>query len=281
MTPWLEIIIPVRNPGSRLLETGASLVQQMERGFGVVLSNNFSTTGDVVIEEFCRQMKAANIPVRRVKPLYELGRVPHWNWAHAQGAAEWLKPLFVGDLLLPGYVRQLRERIERQPHAHLVRCEFEIRASQNTSQTAAPFQKERLSPAEFLDYFPRLGNWLGGPINFAYSRTAWQAAGGFAPQLPACADLRLNVTIALRHGMEVIHESLAVFQLHEQRFSHGIRGRRVNGCFELWLILREARNYCQTVNLPWPDNGVLTGVYRQVRIDYWQAFKNRVKRVLS
>ena len=274
--------MPVRNPGAKLLETGASLAAQTARGFGVVLSDNFSTSGQEILAQFEAEMAAAGIPVRRVRPPYELGRVQHWNWAHAQGTADWLKPLFVGDLLQPDYVLRHRQRVEARPSAQIIRCEFEVLVA-GISQPAAraPFALEHLTPENFLNYFPLLGNWIGGPINIAYRRTAWQAAGGYAPQLPACADLKLNAQLAARYGLEVIHETLAVFQLHDQRFSHGIRHRRVNGHLELWLILRQLRNYCLSVNLPWPAQGVARGVAWQLRVDYWQPFKNYVKHRLG
>lgn len=282
MSIWLEIILPVRNPGAKLLETGASLAAQTERGFGVVLSDNFSTGGQEIFAQFEAALAQADIPVRRVRPPYELGRVQHWNWAHAQGAAEWLKPLFVGDLLKPDYVQRHRQRIEARPSAQIIRCEFEVLIAGIAQPAArAPFAQEHLTPSDFLNYFPNLGNWIGGPINIAYRRAAWQAAGGYSPQLPACADLKLNAQLALRHGLEVIHENLAVFQLHDQRFSHGISRRRVNGCLELWLILRQLRNYCLSVNLPWPEGGVACGVRRQLRLDYWQPFKERVKQLFK
>jgi len=273
----LEIIIPVRNPGSKLLETGASLAAQTDRHFSILLSDNHSATGQDIMEQFRREMSLAGLPIRVVKPPYELGRVQHWNWAHAESNADWLKPLFVGDLLLPDYVTHLRERVQNRPEAQVVRCEFKVHEFEKIRVTSAPFQKESLSPAEFLSYYPSLGNWIGGPINMVYRRAAWQMAGGYSTQLPACADLRLNAALALRHGLEIIYKPLAVFQLHPQRFSHGIAKRRVNGCFELWLILRELRVYCLKANLPWPSHGIWQGLSKQLKIDYGFPFRQKVK----
>jgi hypothetical protein len=280
MQPWLEIIMPVRNPGSKLIESGASLVSQTERNFAVVLSDNFTNKGFEFITQFCDELKTAGIPVRRVKPDRELGRVQHWNWAHAQGQADWLKPLFVGDLLKPEYVARLRQRAEK-PQAHVVRCEFEMRTPTGSSVSSAPFKHENLSPSEFLNYFPARGNWIGGPLNMAYRRTAFQVTGGYATQLPSCADYKLHVMLATRYGLEIIHEDLATFQLHEQRFSHGIRGRRVNGCFELWLIFRQMENFCRVNKLPWPKHGVRQGTCTQIGVDYWRPFKLKIKRMLG
>jgi len=280
-SPWLEIVLPVRDPGSKLLETGASLAAQTERGFCVVLSDNHSSKGQEVVAQFLREMAAASIPVRSVKPPYALGRVQHWNWAHAEGHAEWLKPLFVGDLLLPSYVERLRQRTEARPQAQVVRCLFQTRRPDGVTVSFTPFTETSLTPSEFLQYYPVGGNWLGGPINFAYRRAAWQAVGGYSPQLPACADLRLNALLSLRHGLEVVHEELAVFQLHDQRFSHAITRRRVNGCFELWLILRQLRNYATTAKLPWPKNGIFRSLFKQLKIDYWHPFKKKIKTILG
>jgi hypothetical protein len=276
VSPWLEIIMPVRNPGSLLLETSASLVAQTTRDFGVLVSDNFSTNGQEMVAQCLEMLAAAGIPARRVQPPYELGRIGHWNWAHSQGEADWLKPLFVGDRLKPAFVERVRERAER-PAAHLVRCDFEFHAEGRVAVTPAPFIHESLNPAEFLQYFPALGNWIGGPINVAYRRDSWQAVGGYPPHLPACADYKLNAMLAVRHGIEVIHEPLAEFRLHEQRFSSGIRGRRVHGSTEVCLTLRQLRNYCLSVGLPWPEGGVRRGVLRQLRIDYWESFKHRLK----
>ena len=192
MSVWLEIIIPVRNPGSKLLESGASLVAQTERGFGVVISDNFSTSGTEFIAKFCEQLQAAGIPVHLVKPPRELGRVQHWNWAHAQAGAEWLKPLFVGDLLKPAYVETVRRRVEARPDAQIVCCKFESKSATRTERSFVPFTQDSLTATEFLDYIIARGNWLGGPVNLAYRRSAYQAVGGYPTQIPAVADYKLH-----------------------------------------------------------------------------------------
>jgi hypothetical protein len=281
MSAWLEIILPVRNPGSKFLETADSLVQQTERDFGVVLSDNFSQEGFEHLVAAEHRLKAGGISVRRIKPLWELGRVQHWNWAHAQAQATWLKPLFVGDILFPHYVERLHARVEKRPDSALVRCEFQTRRPGTTATTSVPFEEQSLTPQQFLAWFPSHGNWLGGPINMAYRKSAWRAAGGYAVHMPACADLNLYVNLTLHHGLETIPETLAAFQLHEQRFSHGIGKRRVNGCFELWLILRQARNYCSNVGLIWPERGVARGVARQMKVDYWEPARQRLKQLWS
>lgn len=281
-TPTIEIVMPLRNPGEPLRQSVASLTAQTDRDFGVLLSDNGSTSGVELIEECRATLVAAGVQARVVRPSFELGRVEHWNWAHHQSEARWLKPLFVGDSLKPDYVARLRERVTQQPGARVVRCGFEVITPQGVFPAGEPpCAEERLTPAEFLRHYPQHGNWLGGPVNFAYEQTAWRGSGGYPTQLPAVADVCLYVTLVLRHGIELLPERLAAFHLHEQRFSHGIRGRRVNGVAELWMILCNARNYCLENKLPWPECGVTLGTYRQAKIDYWEPFKQRIKRLLG
>lgn len=276
----IEIVMPLRNPGAPLRESIASLTAQSDRDFSVLLSDNFSTSGAALVDECRSSLKTAGVKVRVVRPPFELGRVEHWNWAHHQSDARWLKPLFVGDTLAPAYIARLRERIASQSRARVVRCGFDLITPQGVIPAAEPpCAAERLLPTEFLAHFPQHGNWLGGPVNFAYEQTAWRGSGGYPVQFPGVADVCLYVSLVLRHGIELLPERLAAFHLHDQRFSHGIRGRRVNGVAELFLILCQARNYCLENKLPWPRRGVMRGTLRQAKIDYWEPLKQRIKRV--
>jgi len=279
---WLDVIVPVRNPGEPLAATISSLIAQSDRSFGVLLSDNYSTVGTGYLNAAQERLEGAGLTVRLVRPTLELGRVEHWNWAHLASAAVWLKPLFVGDTLAPEYVARLRERITSRPSARLVRCAFEfVTPAARGPAAEPPVVAERFSPEELLLHYPKHGNWLGGPINFAYERSAFRGAGGFAIQLPGAADLQLFVTIALRHGIEFLPDSLATFHLHEERFSHGIRGRRVNAVLEHWLILRQARNFCLENGLPWPKGGVGAGIWRELKAAYWHPLKHWVKERLE
>src|SRR5207249_7634473 len=127
MRSFLEVVIPVRNPGDKLLDTIASLETQTDRSFDVLISDNFSTKGHEWIDGAISRLAVAGISARVVRPPFELGRVEHWNWAHGQAQSDWLKPLFVGDLLGHRYIETLRARVDARPEARLVRCECMVR----------------------------------------------------------------------------------------------------------------------------------------------------------
>jgi hypothetical protein len=259
MSSVLEIIIPLRNPGAELASTIASLTSQTDRDFRVLLCDNYSTTGIEPIMAAQKQLVAAGIAIHCVKPPFELRRIEHWNWAHAESRGEWLKPLLPGGTLKPTYVQQFKQRISRQPKAQLVRCEFEIESARTDSRDDAPFPSAQpsLDPLEFLQYFPARMEWLAASVNMAYRRTAWLAAGGYCPQLPGCASLNLNVTLALHHGLENLPETLAAMPLVRPFFLNDGDRARVNLPLELWLVLRQARNYCLAAKLPWAKKWLL------------------------
>jgi hypothetical protein len=75
--------------------------------------------------------------------------------------------------------------------------------------------------------------------------------------LPDCAGLNLNVTLALHHGLENLPEPLATMTLGRPFFLNDGDRTRVNLPLELWLILRQARNYCLAAKLPWTEKWLL------------------------
>ncbi len=257
MNAELEIIIPVRNPDQRLARSAASLAAQTDRQFSVLLSDNGSTSGLNHIKEAQQQLAAVGIPVRRVQAPGEMTRVEHWNWAHAQAQADWLKPLPMGGELKPVYVEALNQRIHQQPQARLVRCDAEVRTEWGLETVRAPFAQTSISPADLMNYFPAQVRWLAASSNIAYQRVAWLAAGGCSVQLPGCAFLNLNVIMALHHPLENIHEPLVTVDLAGELPLNENHIGRVNLWLELWLILRQAQNYCLAAKLPWPKKWLL------------------------
>ena len=247
----LEIILSIHNPGPQLARTVASLVAQTDRQFSVLLSDNHSSTGLNHLDAAQEQLTAAAIPVRRLKPPCELKRIEHWNWAHARAQADWLKPLFSGEELKPAYTQRLRQRISERPQAQLIRCDLEMKTEWGSERMVAPFDQDASNPVEFLNYFPTHIAWVSRSSNIAYARTAWLAMGGYSTHFPTCAALNLNVILALHYGLENLAETLVTAELAGGSSLNENHGERVNLSLELWLILRQARNYCLAAKLPW------------------------------
>jgi hypothetical protein len=269
---WLEIVISIGDAGPGLLRTGDSLLQQSERDFGVILSVNGPSADGEITNRFCRELELGGIPVKRLQPPFESGWVANWNWAAGQVNAEWLLLLASGDVCWPNLVKRFRQRIEARPPAVVIACATGFRARKNLSQTGGALERETLTPQEFLALCPEWG-WLGGRVSVACRRAAWQAAGGYAVHFPVCAGLRLNVMLALRYGLDLIGDPVDGFEPDGERFRQGVRRSRTSLWIELWLILRQARNYCRDAKLPWPEHHAEWELVLQLRKNYLRTFE--------
>ena len=170
MSAPLEIIIPVRDGNHALLRTTASLAQQTDRRFAVLLSDDYSTAGVAQIEEAQSDLSAAGIAVRRLRPPRGLKRLEHWNWAHAQSRAGWLKLLLPGERLKPAYVERLGRCLRERPHTRFIRCNVELQTEWGPVAERAPFPHVSIGAAEVMDYFPRR------PVGFR-APSMWPANG--------------------------------------------------------------------------------------------------------
>jgi hypothetical protein len=252
MEPELEIILPISDPVAGVALTVASLIAQTDRSFGVVLGDASSRASGNVVDAAQRQLAVAGISVQRVKPPFEMKRLEYLNWTHAQARAAWLKPLLPGEQLQPSYVERLKKRVGEQPRARAVRCDWVLGTEWGPEPITAPFASSAVTPAEFVNFFPAQVDWLSCSINFAYSRTAWLALGGYSAQFPTLAALNLHMLLALHYGLENLDETLATAELGDGLSLNESRGARVNHSLELWLILHQAAIYCRAARQPWP-----------------------------
>jgi hypothetical protein len=252
MSAELEIIIPTRNPGAQLFQTVESLLAQSDKQFRVLLSDNLSSAGVNHLDAAQRRFNAAHIEVRRIKPPCELTRLEHLNWTHTQTQAIWLKLLLPGEQLKSACVARLKDRIAARPEAHLIRFDAGLRTDWGVETLTAPFSASHVNATEFTNFFPAHVDWLSRSLNFACTRSAWLAVGGYGTYLPACASLNLNVILALHHGIENIAETLATADWPADPRLNETRRERVNHSLELWLVLRQAENYCRAAKLPRP-----------------------------
>ncbi len=223
----LEIILPLRNPTVVLDQTAKSLAAQHDRRFSILISDNYSTKGREFIDGAVAEFQKAGITVRRVQPPVELGRVEHWNWAHHQAEAEWLKPVFAGDWLDLEFVAKLRAGITAHPACRYVFSPYVLHRSNTEPQTVTSVWAGKFrEPAEMENHVLSLGMQFGPPSAAAYERTAFVAAGGYPTPLPICADSLLFCALAARFGVLGLAEPLCHFNIHDARFSTNLGEKR-------------------------------------------------------
>ena len=223
----LEIILPLRNPTAVIEQSIASLLAQSDRSFSVLLSDNHSTQGGEFIEAAANQLRAGGIAVRRVRPPQEIGRVEHWNWAHHEATADWLKPLFAGDWLDRHYVMRLRSAISANPQCRYIFASFVLHRAGMAAQTVESWWSGGFRrAAEMEQAVLRYGMQFGPPSAAAYERSAFVALGGYPTALPICSDSLMFCAMASRFGALGLAEPLCHFNIHGARFSTNLAEKR-------------------------------------------------------
>jgi hypothetical protein len=223
----IEVLIPVRNATDVFGKTVDSLVVQTDKSFSVLISDNFSTSGQEHIERALVLLQRAGIPARKVQPPAALDRVEHWNWVHHESKADWLKPLFVGDWLDPDYVARLRGVIAEYPGCRYVFSNGYCHLSDGSIVTGSnPWAGRYNTPAEMQAVVLRYGMQFGPPSAAAYDRRAFITLGGYATSLPITADSLFYCTMAATFGAAGIQEKLCHMNIHAARFSISLPGKK-------------------------------------------------------
>lgn len=237
----IEIILPLRNPTAVIEQTTESLTTQTDRRFSVLLSDNHSTRGEEMLAAAASRLSSAGIAVRCVKPPFELGRVEHWNWAHHESNADWLKPVFAGDWLEPDYVARLRACIAGNPGCRYVFATYVYHhGSDKPISVVSPWAGRFHTAAEMERNVLRYGMQFGPPSAAAIERNAFIAVGGYPTTLPICSDSLMFCALASRFGVLGLAEPLCHFNIHEARFSTTLPGRRrdtLRECLTYYLML--------------------------------------------
>ncbi len=267
-----EILIPIRNPTDVFRQTAKSLAAQTDKNFTVLISDNFSTSGQEHLNDALAVLKEAGISARRIQPPTELGRVQHWNWVHYLSEADWLKPLFAGDWLEPEYVAVARDLASRESRCAYIFSNFQYHRGDEVISSDAKWGKDRyFTPEEMQDVVLRYGMQFGPPSVAAYRREAFLGAGGYDAALPICADSLLFCKLAARHGCWGVSRMLAHFFVHAARFTHKLPGKEKE-------LRRESLSYIAGLGLTgWQEKWRFpaVGYFRLLGREFWYWVKAR------
>jgi glycosyltransferase involved in cell wall biosynthesis len=250
----LEVILPLRNPPAVLEQSVKSLLAQTDRRFSVLLSDNHSTQGAELLADAEKQLTQAGLVVRRVSPPAELGRVEHWNWAHYESGAEWVKPLFAGDWLEPGYIAALHFAASACPGCRYIFSPFVLHQGEQPPKVVAnPWTGRFHRAADMERIVLSYGMQFGPPSAAAYERSAFIGLGGYPTTLPICADSLLFCAMAARYGALGLPEAMCHFNIHGARFSTTLPQKRkatFQEKFTFYFMLAN-RAWFDGVDFPW------------------------------
>jgi glycosyltransferase involved in cell wall biosynthesis len=240
-------------------KTIQSLVEQTDRSFSVLISDNHSTEGMDIIARATAKLTDAGICVRCVRPPISLGRVEHWNWAQYTSDADWIKPVFAGDWLDLSYIAKLRKAMVENPHCRYIYVGYVLHRVDEEAQTfISNWAGEYKTPGQMQQVVLRYGMQFGPPSAAAYERASLIALGGYPTPLPICSDSLLFCTMASYYGAYGLPEALCHFNIHGARFSTSLPKKRKDTYRECITY------YFMMAYFLWTEN---------VRVPRWQFLK--------
>lgn len=218
---WAEIVCPVRNGGEPFARTLRSIAQlRCPRPVRLLISDNRSTDGAPWRH---RLDEIVNMPVRVISTPESFGRVEHWNWAFQQIQADWIKPLFVGDTVMPEYFERFEEASRRHPRAGLLFCQNKVMHLDKSRVTTANFPDTEIGLEEFVELTLRPLVFVGGLSGVMVRADALRECLPFSERHPWTADARFYRDVARVCPMVGIKEVLCVLDQTIARLSASVR----------------------------------------------------------
>lgn len=236
--PSLSVILPNFNHARYLGGALDAILSQSARACEVIVVDDASTDGSVaIIEEFARRDGS----VRLIKNLKNLGNVGSTAVGLRECSGEYVYNAAADDLVLPGFFENSLQLLSRYPQAGLC-CAWPSTMVGDSHQIHAnPVNwSDRpcyLTPEELANLIHT--NIIPGHASIV-RRQAFDAVGGYLERLRWHSDWYSSMTIAFRHGICFIPETLAIMRVLPESFSaagrkdHAAQGEVL--C-ELWKAL--------------------------------------------
>jgi glycosyltransferase involved in cell wall biosynthesis len=225
MTPWLSVILPVRNGEPYLTEALESIAIQDLEGVEVLAVEDGSTDSTVQI----LRSYASRIPLRILQPAGIRNYVQKLNVGTSEARGEYLTLLCHDDGWQPHRLRTLRPWVQgpRAP-AFLIHSLWYVDARhRRLGPYQPPLPPDRDLPSDFVVERLLVQNWVGGPATL-FRRDLTLRVGSYDEDLWYSADWDLYLKIAALGSTRFISRALAFYRLHSQSMS-SLRSREATG----------------------------------------------------
>lgn len=219
--PTVTLCLPVYEPETRHLQRLlASIAAQRHEGLDVVITVDAATPG---LEELVERSGLATATV--VRNPERLGMVANWNEAARRASGELLMVLGQDDVLADDLVARYVEAFADVPAA--VACSSgEVWIDDEGREVAVPRRPNRrehifvaqrryvLDQATLVRLCLRNGQVYGEPSAVMFRRSAFEAVGGYRPDMGHVADLDLDLRLAGEGPVVYLAEPLVQRRLH-------------------------------------------------------------------
>ena len=231
VTPKVSICVPTYNGAVFLGETLASISAQTFGDFEVLIVDDGSTDGSVVLaERFAATEPRARV-VRNAVRTGSSARNANTCLNHARG--EWIKFLFQDDLMAPTCLERMlatrrRGRLIIAWHnywfapdvAPVVRRYYENLPTLATELPGDYATTESFSGAVLRRWRT---NFIGPTSSSFIHRDCFEKYGGFSPDIVSFPDLEYWMRVGSREGLAIVPEPVVTFRVHNRSISGALR----------------------------------------------------------
>lgn len=214
----IDIICPVYNGGILFVQTLESLSGvKIKDNIRLIVSDNHSTDDRAWLGKF-KDLRDQGWDAEIMSPPSRLGRTEHWSWALTQGSHEWIKPLFVGDVLMTDYFDAFGRILQTESIA-LASGQHVIMLPDKTAVPAESRSTSVYRREDFLKTNLKQGNILGPPSAAIFRRQAMTAALPFDENFPWAADWLLYLRASKYGHIAHIQRNVMSFNQNSTRYS--------------------------------------------------------------
>lgn len=222
--PKVTIAIPTFNGEKYLEECLKSVLSQTFRNFEVLIIDDHSTDGTLIIaQEFAKQ----DSRIRVLRNENNLGLVGNWNRCVKLSKGEWIKFVFQDDLIAPECLERMLHAA--RPDSSLVFCHRDFIFEEGTTQSTrdAYHAVKALVARLFPDSSPVTArqfselvlnnmerNLIGEPTVVMLHKRVFQEFGDFNPHLIVSCDTEYWIRVGIHTGVIPVAENLASFRVH-------------------------------------------------------------------
>ncbi|MBK0391945.1 glycosyltransferase [Ramlibacter algicola] len=203
--PVLTMVTPAYNQGRYLAETIDSvLAQDVPLEYQVIDDGSKDETPDVMARYAGRIQGERQANMGQVRTLNK-------GWGRANG--KYLAYLSSDDVLYPGALRKLVDRLEADPSLACVFPDCDL-----IDDRSKVIKRNVCRPFDLAQLVVEQECYIGPGAVFR--RDAFEAVGGWRPELRLAPDREFWMRLATRGRIEFVPETLAGYRFHPQSLSY-------------------------------------------------------------
>lgn len=270
--PSIQIVCPVRNGGANFCGTllSFSRLKETENAF-LLVSDNYSDDG---MPWKSTLDSLNNLPVEVIRPPKPLGRIEHWNWIFSQAKADLIKPVMVGEELLPNYLQEIRKVFRENHDLSLVFCQIKPLEKNGPKQPVPEIDNKLIDYDEYLRLcIKQMKMNVIGPLSAViFDRRYLEHALPFSQKHSWTADWRLYSSCIRQAPAFFVRQPLCLFNQKIPRFSTRFSN--------VWNAISEEWEYLAELSAQLPDESELSKFILRTKLVGWQAIMKIGKAIL-